>query len=112
MRENPIDIELLLVQLAELNIIQAAAVPMVLLVLLEWGLSYYQKKDYYHKLDTLSAAVIGLVNIGLSAALKITIVSIIIFFYNLVPWSIPNEWWSYVLCIIAIDFCSSFILSY
>jgi len=28
-----------------------------------------------------------------------------LFFYNAVPWSIPREWWAYVLCIISIDFC-------
>ena len=105
MKENPLTMEMLLDQLVGLNIIQVAAIPMILLVLLEWILTIVKKKDYYDGLDTLSATCIGLVNVGISALLKIGIYAIILFFYNLVPWSIPRVWWAYILCIISIDFC-------
>ena len=87
------------------NIIAYAAPVMIGLVLLEWGISFYKKRDYYNGKDTLAATVIGLVNVVLSAILKIITFGIILFFYNLVPWTIPHTWWSYVLCLIAIDFC-------
>jgi sterol desaturase/sphingolipid hydroxylase (fatty acid hydroxylase superfamily) len=45
-----------------------------------------------------------LVNVGMSAAIKVATFGIILFFYNLVPWSIPHTWWAYVLCFIWIDF--------
>ena len=104
MKENPLTMEMLLDQLIGLDIIQYAAIPLILLVILEWILTIVQKKDYYNSLDTLSATFIGLVNVGISAFLKIGIFGVILFFYNIVPWSIPSEWWAYILCIIAIDF--------
>lgn len=96
--------EMLLDQLIGLNIIELAAIPMILLVILEWVLTVIQKKDYYNRLDTVSATFIGLVNVGISALLKIGIFATMLFFYNVVPWSIPREWWAYILCIITIDF--------
>ena len=104
MRENPLTMEMLLNQLAGLNIIQIAAIPMILLVVAEWILTIAQKKDYYNSLDTLSATFIGLVNVGISALLKIAIFAVMLFFYNLIPWSIPTTWWAFILCIISIDF--------
>ena len=73
MKENPLTMEMLLQQLVGLNIIQVAAIPMILLVLLEWVLTIVKKKDYYDGLDTLSATCIGLVNISISAVLKLGI---------------------------------------
>ena len=104
MKEN-LTMEMLLAQLVDLNFIQLAAIPMISLVFLEWVLTFYHKKDYYDGLDTISATFIGLVNVGLSAVLKLGLYGIMLFFYNAVPWSIPREWWAYVLCIISIDFC-------
>jgi sterol desaturase/sphingolipid hydroxylase (fatty acid hydroxylase superfamily) len=104
MKENPLTLDMLLEQLIGLEIIQLAAIPMILLVVVEWILTIIHKKDYYNSLDTASATFIGLVNVGISAILKLGIFAVILFFYNLVPWSIPTKWWAYVLCIIAIDF--------
>jgi sterol desaturase/sphingolipid hydroxylase (fatty acid hydroxylase superfamily) len=86
------------------NIIVYAAPIMIGLVALEWFLSYRQKKDYYDSKDTLAATVIGLVNVAMSAAIKVVTFGIILYFYNLVPWSIPHTWWAYVLCFVWIDF--------
>lgn len=105
MKKEPMSMEVLLDQLVDLNIIELAAIPMILLVVLEWIFTRIQKKDYYDGLDTLTATFIGLVNVGLSALMKLGLYGIILFFYNMVPWSIPREWWAYVLCIISIDFC-------
>jgi sterol desaturase/sphingolipid hydroxylase (fatty acid hydroxylase superfamily) len=86
------------------NIILFAAPVMFILVALEWYFSHRDKKDYYDSKDTLAATFIGLVNVGMSAAIKVATFGIILFFYNLVPWSIPHTWWAYVLCFIWIDF--------
>lgn len=104
MRENPITYHMLLSDLGELNIVGTMAVPMILLVLIEWIISWYKKLDYYDGLDTLSSTFIGLVNTGLSALFKIGMFGLILFFYNLVPWSIPKTWWTFILCLISIDF--------
>jgi hypothetical protein len=63
MKESPLTIEMLLDQIIDLNIIQIAAIPMILLVVAEWVLTIIQKKDYYNSLDTISATFIGLVNV-------------------------------------------------
>lgn len=86
------------------NIILYASPVLISLVLIEWVVSYYQKKNYYDGRDTLAATIIGLVNVGISLATKVVVFIIVLFFYNLVPWRIPYTWWSYVLCFIAIDF--------
>jgi hypothetical protein len=44
MKENPLTMEVL-DQLTGLNIIQIAAIPLILLVILEWILTIVQKKD-------------------------------------------------------------------
>ena len=41
MRENPVTFEMLVEQLNDLNIIKAAAIPMISLVVLEWILTYF-----------------------------------------------------------------------
>ena len=104
MRENPISTETLIELVSDYNIIQIAAIPMILLVLLEWIITIIKKRDYYDGLDTISATIIGLVNVGLSALFKVGIFGLILFFYNLVPWSIPKTWWAYILCLVSIDF--------
>lgn len=104
MKKNPLTMEMLLDQLAGMNLIEIAAIPLILLVVVEWVLTIIQKKDYYDGYDTISATIIGLVNISISALLKIGIFGIILFFYNVVPWSIPREWWAYILCVFALDF--------
>lgn len=86
------------------NIIAYAGPVMIFLVLVEWFISYRQKKDYYDKKDTLAATFIGIVNVVLSAIIKVGTFGLMLFFYNLVPWTIPPVWWSYVLCLIWIDF--------
>ena len=86
------------------NIIGYAAPVMIALVLLEWWLSIKKHKDFYDAKDTLAAAAIGVVNLLITAAIKIATFGIIIFFYNLAPFKIEPSWWSFVLCLIWIDF--------
>ena len=86
------------------EIIVWAAPVMIFLVGLEWFISARQKRHLYDGKDTLAAATIGIGNVLISAAIKVVTFGIILFFYNLVPWSIPPTWWSYVLCLVWIDF--------
>jgi len=81
------------------------AVPvMVSLVILEWFLSYRENRDTYNRKDTVAATFVGIGNVITSALLKTANFAIILYFYNLVPWRIPPTWWSYILCLVAIDF--------
>lgn len=86
------------------NIILWAAPVMFLLVFAEWGLSIYRNRDSYDGKDFLAASTIGLVNVGISALIKVALFTAVLFFWNLVPWKISPTWWSFILCFVAIDF--------
>lgn len=86
-------------------LIQYAAPIMFLLVLVEWFIRVRKMKKDYDGKDTFAATIIGIGNVLVSAMIKFGLFAVILFFYNLVPWYIPHTWWSYVLCLIAIDFC-------
>lgn len=103
MKKTPLTYEQVL-QMNLPNIIVYAVPFMIALVLLEWFFSYRQNKDFYDSKDTLAATAIGVGNIFISAAIKVATFGIILYFYNLVPWTIPSSWWSFVLCLVWIDF--------
>ena len=86
------------------NIIIYAAPVMFILVALEWIISARQKRNTYDGKDTFAATAIGLVNVAISAGIKVVTFGIVLFFYNMVPWSIPYTWWGFILCILWIDF--------
>ncbi len=82
------------------------AVPVMLsLVALEWIIRVRKLRKEYDGKDAFAAAMVGVGNLLSSAAVKFLLFGIILFFYNMVPWSIPPTWWSYVLCFVAVDFC-------
>jgi len=95
-------------QIAQMDlppIIIYAAPVMFALVILEWFIRVRKLRISYDGKDMLAASVIGIGNVGVSALIKLALFGIILFFYNMVPWYIPHTWWSYVLCLFAIDFC-------
>jgi sterol desaturase/sphingolipid hydroxylase (fatty acid hydroxylase superfamily) len=81
-----------------------AAPVMILLVFVEWYIRTRELKEDYDGKDGVSAFAVGIGNIGISALVKTLIFGIVLYFYNIVPWFIPPTWWSYILCMIAIDF--------
>ncbi|MFA0961707.1 sterol desaturase family protein [Roseivirga sp. BDSF3-8] len=87
------------------EVIIYAAPVMFALVMLEWFISFRKNHKTYVTKEFFSASAIGLVNVGISALLKFSTFAIVLFFYNLSPLRIPFTWWSFPLCLIAIDFC-------
>ncbi|MGB0167077.1 MAG: sterol desaturase family protein [Luteibaculum sp.] len=87
------------------SVIWVAAPIMFSLVALEWYLSYRKNfKNAYNTKDFLASASIGFGNLFVNGLTKVGMFSVVVVFYNLVPWSIPATWWSYILCIICLDF--------
>ncbi len=86
-------------------IIVYAAPAMISLVFLEYFLRLYHNRKDYDKLDGLAAAGVGVGNLLSTALTKAATFAAVLFAYNLVPWSIPTTWWSYLLCIVFLDFC-------
>ncbi|MDX2302641.1 MAG: sterol desaturase family protein [Microscillaceae bacterium] len=85
------------------------AVPIMLgLVLLEWIVSMIYNHQVYEGKDLLASIGIGIGNLIVSAFIKTVLFSCALLVYNFVPWSIPITWWSFLLCIVWLDFCSYF----
>lgn len=94
-----------LLQLDFNSIIWIAAPVMFTMV----GLEYYfsrkrTSKTTYNKKDSLASAAIGFGNLFVNALTKTAVFYVVVIFYNLTPWSIPHTWWSYILCLILLDF--------
>ena len=86
------------------NVIVYAIPFMLTLVFIEWFISIKKSKESYNGKDTLAAAAIGIGNILSSALVKVGIFGLVVLFYNLYPCRISPTWWSYVVCLIALDF--------
>jgi len=85
------------------NVIVYAIPVMLSLVIIERIISLKHNKASYNGKDTLAAATIGIGNILVSAAVKVGTFALVVVFYNLSPFRIPPEWWSYILCLFALD---------
>lgn len=100
--------ELTLADITQLDfttVIWIAAPFMFAFVLIEYLVGRKQYKNLYNGKDFLASLTIGLVNVGLNGLMKLGMFSVFLFFYNLSPLKIPHTWWSYVLCLVILDFC-------
>jgi len=86
------------------NLVNYAAPILIFLALVEAFISFRQKKGYYETKDFLASLAIGLIYILQSTGVKIVMFALILFVYNIMPWSIPVTWYSYVICFIILDF--------
>lgn len=81
------------------------AVPFMLtLVLVEYLIGQYQNRTLYHGKDFLASVGIGIGNLVVNYGFKMIMFICVLFFYNISPLRMPNTWWSFALCFIAIDF--------
>lgn len=87
------------------DLILWAAPVMISLALLEFYFSWRNKKEFYEKKDFLASLTIGLVYILQGIFTKAIMFGGILWIYNVVPWSIPVNWWTSVLCFVVLDFC-------
>lgn len=85
-------------------LIQWAVPVMLALVALEYWLGLREKKHLYEGKDLLSSIGVGLGYLVVTAATQTGTFMIVLWVYNMVPWSIPLTWWSGVLCFIWLDF--------
>lgn len=86
------------------TVIWIAAPLMFLFVLIEFLIGRKKYKNLYSGKDFLASSAIGIGNLILNGFMKIGVFMIFLFFFNLAPFKIPHTWWSYVLCLILLDF--------
>lgn len=87
------------------KIIPWAGPVMIALVLVEWYFSNRTKLNNYDGKEMLAATIIGVVNVAITFGIKLATFGVFYFFYTLTPLRIPTHWWTYIICIISIDFC-------
>ena len=87
------------------KIIWIAAPIMFAFVLIEYLIGLKKNKKLYNGKDFLASSAVGLGNLVLNGLIKTGIFVVFLFFFNLAPFRIPHTWWSYIVCLILLDFC-------
>jgi sterol desaturase/sphingolipid hydroxylase (fatty acid hydroxylase superfamily) len=88
------------------NIIVWAVPVMLLFTAIEMAVTYYQERDFYEKKETIGSILVGLGNLVVSAALKLGLLYLCIWVYNLLPWRMELQWWTLLPCYIIYDYFS------
>lgn len=88
------------------DIIIWAAPFMFFFVLIEYLISKYQHKEYYEKKETIGSILVGLGNVTIGAGIKLALFYLLIWLYNIIPWRMELNWWTFIPCYIIFDFCS------
>lgn len=74
------------------------------LAILEIVLSAKENKHLYEKKDFFASLTIGLGYLGQGILIKSSFLLLILWIYNSIPWSIPVNWGTTILCYILLDF--------
>lgn len=88
------------------DIIVWAAPVMFFFVLLEYIISHVQHKDIYEKKETIGSIAVGVGNVIIGTSLKLALFYLLIWVYNLIPWRMELNWWTFLPCYVLFDFCS------
>lgn len=88
------------------NIILWAVPVMLFFTAIEMAVTYYQEKEFYEKKETIGSILVGLGNLVVTAALKLGLLYLCIWIYNLIPWRMELQWWTLIPCYIIYDFFS------
>lgn len=83
------------------------ALPLIVLCIgLEWWFTRHDEHPTYDGRDFQASLGIGLGSLVINGLLKALTVAMSLFFYELVPWRLPNAWWVWVLAYLGIDLCN------
>ena len=88
------------------DILVWAAPVMFFFVLIEYLVSRHQGRHYYDKKETIGSTLVGIGNVAIGVALKTIMFYLFVAVYNLIPWRMELNWWTFVPCYIIFDLCS------
>lgn len=88
------------------NIIAWAAPVMFVFVLLEWYFSRREEKHLYEKKDSIGSIAVGVGNVLINTVLKVFIFYLFVWIYNLIPWRMHLNWWTFIPCYLIFDLSS------
>jgi sterol desaturase/sphingolipid hydroxylase (fatty acid hydroxylase superfamily) len=83
------------------------AIPaMAFFTFLEVWYSWKTQKKAYHTKEAFGSLFVGLGNVAINLAFKVGLIYGTVFIYNLVPWRMGMNWWTFIPCLLLYDFCS------
>lgn len=88
------------------DIIVWAAPVMFFFVLIEYVISHRQDRKYYDKKETIGSILVGIGNVVIGVLVKAFLFYLFVLIYNLIPWRMELNWWTFVPCYIVFDFLS------
>ena len=88
------------------EIIVWAAPVMFFFAILEYYISKKQNHDFYESKETMGSVLVGLGNVLISFLIKAALLLVVVVVYNLVPWRMHLNWWTFIPAYIFWDFCS------
>lgn len=88
------------------NIIIWAAPVMFFFVLIEYIISRRQHPEYYESKETWGSIQVGIGNVIIGSLLKLSLLYVLIWAYNQIPWRMELNWWMFLPCYILFDLCS------
>jgi sterol desaturase/sphingolipid hydroxylase (fatty acid hydroxylase superfamily) len=88
------------------DVIVYAAPFMFFFVLLEYLISRYQNRNFYHHPETIGSVLVGIGNVIIGLILKALFLYFFIVVYNVLPWRMSMNWWTFIPCYIIFDLCS------
>ena len=88
------------------NLIVWAAPFMFFFVLLEWYISHKQSRNLYDRKESIGSVLVGIGNVIINVALKLSMFIAVIWIYNMLPWRMSLNWWTFLPCYIIFDLCS------
>lgn len=86
-------------------VIHYAIYGMVGLVILEWAIGQFTNRQQYVGKDLAASLSIGIGNLVVSFFVKGGLYAMLLVIYNILPWHIEPSVWSFIACLVAIDFC-------
>lgn len=85
------------------------ATPLIFIcIAVEYWLVRHDPHHRYDHEDLKASVGIGLGSLVINGLFKAAIVGISLFCYEMVPWRLPNTWWSWVVAYLGIDLCNYF----
>ncbi len=88
------------------EIIVWAAPVMFLFAILEYYISKKQNHGFYESKETMGSVLVGVGNVIISFLIKAALLLVVVVIYNLVPWRMQLNWWTFIPAYIFWDFCS------
>jgi len=88
------------------NLVVYAIPFMAFFTLLEMWYSWYSNRRNYSTKESVGSLLVGLGNVAINLFFKAALLYGSVVIYNLVPWRMEPLWWTFIPCLLLLDFSS------